>query len=146
MSFTSSETKNLITKKRDDGIYELMLLAETREAVDEWIDAVAAIWEDHHHSRQPIPILTTSVRPLNLPLNYAFKKGLELTRRYRKLPKGRTAFVVDDSIMKSMVNTFLKLLPISTEIRYYTSQEQEQAIVWLKELITTTTTTEEIHG
>jgi hypothetical protein len=137
MGFTEQNTDNLISKAHPDGIYELIMLQSKRKTVDEWIDCVNEIWEMHNTNRQPIPILSDNTQADNLPLSYAFREGMKLTRQYNNLPKGRTAFIVKKSTLTKIMNSFLRMMPLNIEFRYFSIDERAEAISWLKEFTQT---------
>lgn len=135
MAFTVGETPNLISRRLDSGVYYLTLLKPTRAAVDEWTARVEEIWTLHNETRQPIAVLVDNEQAFNLPISYAFQQGLPLARWFRNLPKGRTALVSDDAVMTSVVNSFLQLMPIRVEVRFFRTSEHAHALAWLEELL-----------
>lgn len=135
MTLTESSTENLIALKREDRIYQLQILKSNRIAVDEWIIKVEEIWQEHNETRKPIPILSDSRGAENVPLNYAFTEGMKVARRYRNLPNGRTAFIIKAGVVSSLLNAFLRLMPLKIEFRYFDPGQYEQAVTWLREIV-----------
>jgi hypothetical protein len=135
MTFTQASTENLISHKREDGVYVLEVLKPTRVAVDEWIARVEEIWAEHDQNRKPIPILSDSRGADNIPLNYAFNEGLKVAKRYRNLPQGRTAFIVRAGIVSSLLSAFLRLMPLRIQFRYFDPSQYDEAVNWLREIV-----------
>lgn len=119
-----------------EGYYEIIGNTGGRVGVDAWIDKVAIIWEHHNETREPISILTRNADPSigSTPLNYAFKKGMPLVRKYRNLPKSRSAWLVKKDMMVSLLDTFLRMMPVRIEYRYFELDEHENATEWLLEI------------
>jgi hypothetical protein len=122
--------------RHDNGVHEMVLHESSRVAVDAWLNQVEQIWQEHTRSRQPVMIIVDNGVLPQQPLQYAFQRGMQLSRRFSKLPPGRTAFLLNSMGVLSLLDSFLRLMRLNIQYRYFRLGQREEALHWVQELRT----------
>jgi len=139
MELKDTSTDNLIFENPPlEGYYKFTMLTSSRQAIDEWIDHIDKIWAHHTATGTHMGILIDSSQIPEQPLRYAFRRGIELSRKHPNIPRGRTAFIMNKSALITLLDSFLRILRLNWEYRYFDKDEQEEAIAWAQGLLDTT--------
>lgn len=138
LTFEDTATDNLIFTTHAEKYYRLTILKATRPAVDEWLAKVDMIWEAYNGGDYPLRILCLTATDTQIPINYAFREGMKLVRKYRDLPPASTAFVIRNrhDMMISLTDSFLRLMPMKINYRFFVRHQEASAIAWLLALET----------
>jgi hypothetical protein len=119
-------------EKLDNGIHKLTLLKSNRAGVDALIVELGKAY-DSHPAGETIRIII-DLRPDGMPpMAYAVPKVQGFFKSRVDLPKIRSAYLVRQSVMVSIMMTFLSTLRLSADRRVFDGDKDEEAIAWLLE-------------
>lgn len=122
----------------ENGVREMRLHDSTRQAVDELtvhMSSVMASWQPEQDGRQVY--LLVDMRDSGLPpLNYMMQKVREWISNYRHIMRQvyiREALLVpiNSGIVLSLAGTFARMLPVDSDVKFFSPDEYEDAIAWL---------------
>lgn len=115
----------------EQGIHNYVIRGTSREHADAFIAYMDQLYTAQTGSGPTLCLLTECVEGI-LPLTYTMGELKKLINKFPKAPRTRTAIIVRDSPMASMMETLIRLLKIrNTRVRYFRPQQREAAIEWL---------------
>jgi hypothetical protein len=129
----ASKRSACIHRVLEGNIHEFVLTEASRQGVDELFDTVENIMADAHAKNDMSVIagrflLDSSVGVL--PLNQAFTRARAIASKFPSHPQSRTALVFAAS---PLVRTIDLVLRTFVSVRFYGSNERDQALAWLRE-------------
>lgn len=114
----------------DNGIHEFVFFEASRKALDEWGAYLRPLFEQtppHETLAMLIDITQSGMQPMR----YAFQQAKTLQEEIINMPETRYAFLADQTVMTSLINTFYNLLRLKGAIQYFTPDQRATAIRWL---------------
>ena len=127
---TASITPTCFTyTHHENGIHEFEFTESSRKALDEWYAYIEDFYQGKTEEKT-VRVLVVQ-RSGQQPLSYAYKRAMELNRRYPDRPQLRYAFLNDSSGIMQLLSVFISMLRSRDPARYYSISRRDEAIAWL---------------
>ena len=112
-------------------IHELVLKEASRAAVDEFITHMHGVYRGKGPTDPTLCILIDGSQSGMPPIGYILPRTGEMLAQYTNRPKARTAFILDNSLLLSVIDMFIRLQQRADKVRYFPSSQREAAVAWL---------------
>jgi hypothetical protein len=124
-------TQTVLYNRIDNAVHEFVFLESSHAAVDVWIERLERI-QSVAGRGEVSRLLFDCTSSGMLPMSYAFTRLQNMCRRMPQRTPSRTAFLYTTNFSVSVVDTFLKLLRADSAVRFFTLQQRDEALVWLR--------------
>jgi hypothetical protein len=114
----------------EQGIHHFVLLEGSKEALEAFFESYAVVYAAHTGS-DPLRVLM-ELRGDALPAAEFRRQSADFFSRHPQRPLLRVAYLYDGGKV-SMLRTFLELLRLPAQRRFFSRYEQKQALDWLLE-------------
>jgi hypothetical protein len=121
------------TYEAEYDVHRIVFLEASREAIEEWVDAMDAIY-DCLAPDQPVRFLFDERPSGALPLTYAINRGVRWARTLEHHPPARVAFLFPDRMVAQLANTMLGVVQRQMghlSVRLFDPSQEAQALAWL---------------
>ncbi len=119
-------------KHLENGIHHLIFTEATRKALDECLGYMDGIYKVHPPAERLMFMFDLRLKGLP-PLNHVLRSAKKFYSRIPVQPETRAAYLYKSGALISLGQTFLDLLGLTTERRFYTADQEAEAVEWLLE-------------
>lgn len=119
---------NVDHTKRDDGVDVFIFHKNDRNAIDEWIPYIRELYHSTPDGEK-INILMDIRASGALPVQYLFRSLKDLSDANPGRPSVRLAALMQDSILRTVVDSLMRIIMRNDELRYFDTDEE--ATEWL---------------
>lgn len=113
----------------ENGIHRFEWTAQAPELVDEFLAHIERIYNTQPYNAS-LNILIDA-RMAIPPIRYGLHKSKEFFARYPMQPETRAAYICPSSILITLLDSSLRMLPVSSKRRFFLYDEEGEAIDWL---------------
>lgn len=113
----------------DGGIHRFVWTVQKPELVDEYLAHIEHIYNTQPYNQRLR--LLIDVRAAIPPIRYGLHRSKEFFARYPMQPETRAAYICPSSILITLLDSSLRMLPLGTERRFFLEDQEEEAIAWL---------------
>jgi len=124
-----SETPYCTCSRLENGIYCFKFLANGRPTIDAFITQVERIYIENPD--EPLLRFLIDTNNCQVSVSYFLQRSGEMRKRNPAAPHERSAVLVDDSALYSIISSMVRLLRVPITTRQFNASQRTQAIQWL---------------
>ena len=113
----------------DRGIHRFVWTAQTPELVDEYLAHIERIYNTQPYNKRLR--LLIDVRAAIPPFRYGLYRSKQFFSKYPMQPETRAAYICPSSILITLLDSSLRMLPPGAERRFFLDDQEEDALAWL---------------
>jgi hypothetical protein len=113
----------------DNGIYSFTFLANGRPTIDAFIAQIERLYVQD--ASEPLLRFLVDTNGCQVSVSYFLQRSGEMRKRHPNAPHERSAVLVDDSALYSIISSMVRLLRVPITTRQFNRDQRDAAVAWL---------------